>query len=142
MIERLSGADLSTPLFRHLLWLACEVDEARLDRILRDDLPALELWGVRDAGLRAFIAVDPRVTPREIVYIATSEEAQQRGFGRALIRTARANHAGNDLLARTDDDAVEFYRKLGFAVTAAPRDARWPERQRYVCVLPATAPAL
>ena len=44
-------------------------------------------------------------------------------------------HRAAPIFAQTDDDAIGFYRSLGFVDSPAPRDARWPDRQRYDCVL-------
>ncbi len=42
-------------------------------------------------------------------------------------------------LACESDNAIGFYRSLGFKDTPAPPDERWPERSRYDCVLTPSA---
>ncbi|MFZ4841136.1 GNAT family N-acetyltransferase [Mycetocola saprophilus] len=121
---------------RHLLWLAAEVEDTELDRMTRDELPHLRVRGLSDEdGLIAFIAADHRSNPAEIMYIAVHERARGRGLGRVLVRDLADAVAGREIVAQTDDDAVEFYRRLGFTITDGEIDPRWPDRHRYVCRL-------
>lgn len=80
-----------------------------------------------------FAAFDRRPDQLELHYLAVSEAARGVGLGARLIDAVRASAPGLPLRAETDDDAVEFYRSLGFTVRDAPRDARWPGRRRYAC---------
>ena len=43
---------------------------------------------------------------------------------------------------KADGDAVGFYRALGFRVTDAPQDPRWPGVRRYRCERAEPGPAL
>lgn len=70
----------------------------------------------------------------EIRSIAVSETLQRGGVGRALVAHAGQRHPGRDLVAETDDDAVDFYRRCGFTATEIDR---FPDVRRYRCVLPA-----
>ncbi|MFT3945316.1 MAG: GNAT family N-acetyltransferase [Ancrocorticia sp.] len=83
-------------------------------------------------GFAAYRLTESRVT---IEYIATSETTRGRGLGTQLVRELQHLHPGTAIFAQTDDDAIGFYRSLGFAHSGAPRDARWPERPRYDCLL-------
>lgn len=56
-----------------------------------------------------------------------------RGLARRLL--AAVARLGSPVVAETDDDAVGFYRRLGFRVATAPEDPRWPGTVRYRCVL-------
>ena len=69
----------------------------------------------------------------EILNIAVSETARGRGIGSAMI-SALQNEFLLPITAETDDDAVDFYRKVGFGVTSAPAKSGVP---RYACVLAA-----
>lgn len=127
---------MKSPELAHLLWLATEADEEKLARILREVLPEPSPIGVFEQGrLAAFAALDSGSEPTVIRYIAVDESSQGRGHGSALVRAAREAGPSRSVYADTDDDAVEFYRSVGFTVTAKARDPRWPERQRYACVL-------
>lgn len=53
----------------------------------------------------------------ELLGIATAPEYRGRGIGSGMIAHLTARCGLTALLAETDDDAVGFYRKTGFAVT-------------------------
>ena len=72
-------------------------------------------------------------------YLAVDSTYRGNGIGRRLVYAVRDRAPRVALIAETDDDAVAFYRRTGFAVTALPRDPRWPHVQRYRCVLAADA---
>ena len=52
----------------------------------------------------------------EILHIAVDETARGRGIGGAMVRALQAQ-CNLPIKAETDDDAIEFYRKLGFKAT-------------------------
>ena len=71
----------------------------------------------------------------ELEGIAVRREFRRRGVGRALIRAVWKAEALSGLAAETDDDAVGFYRRCGFAVE--PFTRRFPDGTavRYRCLL-------
>jgi ribosomal protein S18 acetylase RimI-like enzyme len=136
MIRTLRRDETAGPGFAHLMWLATEAGEQELGRILREELPGLSVIGVVEGNrVVAFAALDPGVDPTVIEYIAVEEASQGRGHGGALVDAARDAGSSRAVYAETDDDAVDFYRRLGFTVTGKAPDPRWPERQRYACLL-------
>ena len=139
--RELTEADLQTPEFRALLWLAVEVDDAQLTRIIEEHLPRLTTVGAVDGGLVVgFVAYDEQASPLTIEYIATAPTRRGTGLGESLVRKVQEAHPGRDIFAETDDDAIGFYRRIGFVHRSAPRDPRWPDRPRYACTLsPGTA---
>lgn len=46
-------------------------------------------------------------------------------------------HRAAPIFAQTDDDAISFYRSLGFVDSPTPRDARWPVGHLHGISLPA-----
>ncbi|WP_454301258.1 GNAT family N-acetyltransferase [Salana multivorans] len=147
MIAVLAPQDLDDD-GRQLLWDATEADPAGLDRLLTEELPRLTILGVRDAAsarLLGMVAYDgdpgapgpvgpgPASEVVVIEYLAVAEAARGTGLGSRLLEAVATRYPGAAIEARTDDDAVEFYRASGFTVEAAARDPRWPERQRYRC---------
>ena len=52
----------------------------------------------------------------EILDIAVKPEYQNCGIGRKLVDFILSQFSVDCMIAETDDDAVEFYRKCGFAV--------------------------
>ena len=136
--RELTEADLQTPEFRALLWLAVEVDDAQLTRIIEEHLPRLTTVGAVDGGsVVGFVAYDEQASPLTIEYIATVPTRRGTGLGESLVRKVQEAHPGRDIFAETDDDAIGFYRRIGFAYRSAPRDPRWPDRPRYACTLSA-----
>lgn len=135
-VRPLTVAEFRSPELRHLLWLAAEPDADESARILEQDLPRLRVLGVeRRSDLVAFVAYDVTPSAVTIEYIAVSEREQGHGLATGLIGAIRAREPGRVLVAETDDDAVGFYRRLGFLVEPAAPDARWPGRARYRCVV-------
>lgn len=54
------------------------------------------------------------------------------GLGSQLLNVVATSFP--EVYLETDDDAVDFYRKLGFVISPKERDPRWPDRERYACV--------
>jgi len=158
VLHDLEPEELDSPELRSLLRLATDYDDARLSRLLVEELPRLTVLTAIPAAvgegppvaLAAYAppggqAVrEPEAGPQEprpspsttIEYIATSPTHQRTGTARALIAEIRRRHPRAVLRASTDDDAIGFYRGLGFLDSPAPVDPRWPGRRRYDCALP------
>lgn len=136
-IRPLGPAELASPGFLPLLRLAAELDDAELAGIVRGELPALTVIGVVEEGaVIGFAAADLDSDPVLLEYIAVAETAQGRGLGAAIVGAVREAAGGRAMRAETDDDAVAFYRRIGFAIIPlSERDPRWPDRPRYACAL-------
>lgn len=143
MIRALTRAELNSPDVAHLSWLAAEIEAGDHEVFARDQLARLSTLGVFEhdtlVAFTAFAGAAPSNTaddPVVLEYLATHEGAQGRGYGRALVAAIQEKHPRRTLFAETDDDAVEFYRRLGFSIehTDSP-DPRWPDRRRYRCTL-------
>ena len=138
-VRELSRADLESPQFLHLLWLATEADDLSLRRIRDEHLPRLTVAGVvADGVVIGFVAYDQGDSRVVMKYIATAEARRGARIGSSLVHELQRRHPRLAIFAQTDDDAIGFYRKLGFTDTAAPEDPRWPVQQRYDCLLAAT----
>ena len=87
--------------------------------------------------MAAYRAPAPGPGPAPAVeYLATAPAHERRGPAGALIAEIRRRHPDAVVRASTDDDAIGFYRGLGFLDSPAPVDPRWPGRRRYDCSLP------
>ena len=71
----------------------------------------------------------------EINNIAVSPEYRKRGIGFAMITTLRDMYKST-LKAETDEDAVDFYIKCGFAVEEFTKVYNGTKFKRYNCILP------
>jgi len=137
-MRNLSRADLESPQFLHLLWLATGLDNLSLRRIRDNHLPRLAVAGVMaDGAVVGFVAYDEGDSRVVMKYIATVEARRGARIGSSLVHELQRRHPGLAIFAQTDDDAIGFYRKLGFTETAAPQDPRWPSQRRYDCLLAA-----
>jgi ribosomal protein S18 acetylase RimI-like enzyme len=135
-IESLTSSDLQTPEAWSLLGLATGYDDSRLRSVRDEQLPDLNVLGTKDEGLvRALTAYRIADSAVVVEYIATAEQLHGKGIGRSMIETIRCRHPLAIITAETDDDAVGFYRSLGFH-TRPVRNPRSPERPRYECTLP------
>jgi len=67
----------------------------------------------------------------EIHLIAVAEKRQRQGIGAAMVRALQERYL-LPLEAETVEEAVGFYRKLGFVVTPFP-NAEWGVK--YTCIL-------
>jgi GrpB-like predicted nucleotidyltransferase (UPF0157 family)/GNAT superfamily N-acetyltransferase len=137
-ITSTSGAGFATnPAFRALLTAASGATGADLDAVV-EEIKDLELLVAPDAGgepaaLAAYLRIDGFAV--EIEYLAVAPALQSQGLATALVRRIQADEAAM-VVARTDDDAIGFYRVAGFHAGDSPPDSRWPGRRRYLCVLP------
>lgn len=111
--------------FLELLTLAADRDP----REVRDELVDLTTVGVIDDAPIGFISYTS-TNPPVIEFIAVAEDRQGEGIGRALV-----DFVGRPVVAETDDDAVEFYRRLGFEVSDAAPHPLYPGVRRYRCEL-------
>ena len=137
----LGPGELDDPGLRGLLRLATDYDETALTRLVVEELPALVVLAAFDddgpAAMAAYRVPAPGPAPAVVVeYLATAPAYQRRGLAGALIAEIRRRHPAAVVRASTDDDAVGFYRGLGFLDSPAPVDPRWPGRRRYDCALP------
>lgn len=66
-----------------------------------------------------------------ILDIAVGKGNQQSGIGRKLVEYALYNLKPNTMIAETDDDSVNFYRKCGFIIYNLGE--KYPNIIRYKC---------
>lgn len=66
-----------------------------------------------------------------ILDIAVNKGNQHIGIGRKLVEYTLFNLKPNILIAETDDDAVDFYRKCGFVISNL--GGKYPNIIRYEC---------
>ena len=127
----LTPQDLQSDEFRSRLYDAAELDDLSLDRIIADELTHLRNVGVYLGGhFVGFASYATTATGSELEYIAIDPAMRGKKLGQALIASIP-----KPIHATTDDDAIGFYRALGFDTETTAPDPRWPDRQRYSCTL-------
>jgi ribosomal protein S18 acetylase RimI-like enzyme len=107
----------------------------KVDEFMRDK--SAKVLACKNAGktvgimVISFIDVDSA----EIVGIATSETFRLRGAGRFMIGAAMERFEMLSLYAETDDDAVGFYRAVGFDIRECTQVYGGESVTRYDCIL-------
>ena len=132
-VRRLVGEDLASEQMLALMREAAGLPVVELRRIIAEELALMEVVGTGPQGAPTSVAAYvSRPDGVVLEYIAVAPELRGGGVGRVLV-DALAGGA-EPVIAETDDDAVGFYRALGFDIGPAPSDPRWPGRCRYRCV--------
>lgn len=72
-------------------------------------------------------------------HLAVAPEARGAGFGRGMILELLHEREPESIVAETDDEAVHFYRSIGFRVESVGE--RYPGAERFQCTYEATDPA-
>lgn len=133
----LTAVEMEDGHFFSLLREAAGQNDDEMRGLIAGDLRAMRVVGAfHISSLVAFAAFRATGDKTILEYIAVDDACRGQGVGRSLIREIREVHPG-PLLAETDDDAVEFYRRLDFRISRRAPDPCWPETQRYTCVLDA-----
>ncbi len=96
--------------------------------------PAYRLYGMRDAiRVIGLLGVHyPIAGPLEITHVAVHERLRHRHLGVQMIGIVALMYRDRHFIAYTDDDAVGFYRKMGFQIESLGEV--YPDRVRYRCV--------
>lgn len=98
--------------------------------------PAVKVFVCESRGRNTGMAVlDCSGEVAEIVGIAVDGNAHRRGIGRQLIRSIMESEDLKIIKAQTDDDAIGFYRKCGFADEREVIEYPDGAAVRYNCVL-------
>lgn len=71
----------------------------------------------------------------EIIGIAVHESFQKQGIGNFMIRESAKRMNIHRLLAETDDDAIGFYKNIGFDITKEVKHYENGSVDRYHCLL-------
>jgi ribosomal protein S18 acetylase RimI-like enzyme len=114
----------------------------KLDRVLQRYAvdPARRLVGFeRDGSLDGYVGFELHGAGSATIWnIAVQLSARRQGLGRQIVRWLIDVAGLTRLTAETDQNAVEFYRRLGFTVTSLG-DERYPGTERFRCDLDAGA---
>ncbi len=87
---------------------------------------------ISDGAVLGVIVLD--ISKKEeiaILDIAVSKANQHNGIGKKLIEHVLANLNPTTIIAETDGDAVDFYRKFGFIINNLGE--KYPDIIRYEC---------
>lgn len=82
---------------------------------------------IKEGELIALAGVEVKEKCLIIHHLAVKESCQYQGLGKALIKELVKRFSPSIIMAETDQDAVEFYRKCGFV--CRPVQGKYPGRQ-------------
>lgn len=86
--------------------------------------------------LKAIIVVNSvNNTDIKIIGISVCEDCRNKGLGTYMIQKIKEEYSFKRLLAETDNDAVDFYKKCGFEVSNTVKKFDGREIMRYSCIL-------
>ena len=108
------------------------MDKKAAEFIRRDDL---QLYGWLESGeVSGVCGVEVHSDCVVINNIAVCTDTRNRGIGRAMISALQQIYE-TTIMAETDDDAVDFYRKCGFVTEGFMKTYGDVDYKRYKCVL-------
>ena len=81
-------------------------------------------------GILIVTMIDKILTINEV---AVAKAYQKNGIGRSMINFLMESYSPEKIIAETDDDAVDFYRRCGFTVQSLGE--KYPGFIRYQCIL-------
>lgn len=108
--------------------------KSRAEKYMKN--PKTRIHAIKQNGIYIGIIVLDIRNPKqiEILDFAVRKELQNNGTGRKLIQFCVETFKPDTILAETDDDAVGFYRKVGFSVLPLG-DKYNTGINRYLCTL-------
>ncbi|MBO8171980.1 MAG: GNAT family N-acetyltransferase [Bacillaceae bacterium] len=86
---------------------------------------------VKDKKVIGCIGVEINVNHCEIKHIAVSPEERGKGIASKMIKFLFEKYNLTTIIAETDREAVQFYRKIGFTVTSLGE--KYPGVERFFC---------
>lgn len=89
---------------------------SRADKYIINQKTAVYAYRVNNI-YKGIIVIDvSNINVIEILDIAVAASSQKSGVGSSLINHCISKFHPNEIIAETDDDAVEFYKKFGFQI--------------------------
>jgi ribosomal protein S18 acetylase RimI-like enzyme len=107
-------------LIHQLQWASYKPDPAALSKNLKAWLRSGRhaVWCYEERSIVGIVVVEDFVAFKEIINIGVDPEKRGRRIGTKLVNHVRKANPGIVIKAETDENAVGFYRKLGFRVEA------------------------
>jgi len=91
-----------------------------------------QLFGfMKEDNIIGCIGVEINLSLCEIKHIAVSPKERGNGIGSKMINFLIEKYSFTSIVAETDTDAVEFYRKFGFKITSLGE--KYPGVERFQC---------
>lgn len=126
---------LREAVIRDLIELCVFPDPDKVEAVLKkyEQNPGDELWGYESEGeVVGIIGVRKHGKEIEILHIAVHPELRGAGFGRGMILELIHQEQPDVVKAETDEEAVDFYRNIGFVIES--RGEVYPGVERFTCI--------
>jgi ribosomal protein S18 acetylase RimI-like enzyme len=124
---------------QELLSYAIFPDPDRLEQTVRKyegNTSNLQLFGMEEeqelVGLIGISSTDSEQKHLIIEHIAVQPEFRGKGYGRGLILELLEHRKPLTVSAETDEEAVDFYRNIGFSVMSLGE--KYPGVERFRCI--------
>ncbi|CAM2901225.1 GNAT family N-acetyltransferase [Paenibacillus sediminis] len=134
MLENVK-AKIHDAVIKELLSYSVFPDPDRVDDIIKEyeKNPDLELYGYMDDGICVGVvgSVMRENNVLEIKHIAVLPENRLKGYGRGMIVELILQRKPDLVIAETDEDAVDFYRNIGFIISSLGE--KYPGFERFRC---------
>ena len=138
---------LNSPEVRHLmdqLEYPLEIRKKKTDEIIKEygDDPGRIILGMEfDNELVGFIGFSFKSENVTILrHIAVRPDHRGEGIGQKMILEVCSHYKLQEVIAETDKDAVEFYRKIGFEIQSIGE--KYPGTERFLCKLTMDDPTI
>ncbi|CAH8770182.1 GNAT family N-acetyltransferase [Paenibacillus dendritiformis] len=125
---------LREAVIRDLIELCVFPDPDKVEAVLKtyEQNPGDELWGYESEGeVVGIIGFRKHGKEIEILHIAVHPELRGAGFGRGMILELIHQEQPDVVKAETDEEAVDFYRNIGFVIES--RGEVYPGVERFTC---------
>ncbi|PZM65203.1 GNAT family N-acetyltransferase [Paenibacillus dendritiformis] len=125
---------LREAVIRDLIELCVFPDPDKVEAVLKKYEQNLgdELWGYESEGeVVGIIGFRKHGKEIEILHIAVHPELRGAGFGRGMILELIHQEQPDVVKAETDEEAVDFYRNIGFVIES--RGEVYPGVERFTC---------
>ncbi|MFD2700037.1 GNAT family N-acetyltransferase [Paenibacillus shunpengii] len=97
------------------------------------DNDSAQLLGLEDEGqLVALIGLEQDGSKVMIKHLAVLPENREKGYGRGIISEMISSLQPETVMAETDEEAVDFYRNVGFVVYSLGE--KYPGVEHFRCV--------
>lgn len=127
--------DIDRPEIKDLINYCIFPDPENLIKVVNEYKNCLELqmFGIESeneiVGIIGYLYVENDVI--QIKHMSVRPDCRGAGFGRGLILELLSSENPKKLLVETDDEAVDFFRRIGFEINSLGE--KYPGVERYLC---------
>lgn len=125
---------LEDPIIHELIGLAVIPEPELIDKAIKSYInePAHEIMGYFiDEELIGLIGYQMQENSLVIKHLAIVPEEQGHGYGRGIILEILHLKSPQTIVAETDEDAINFYRSIGFTIESLGE--KYPGVERFKC---------